>query len=81
MSGKPVFSDEAQGDKQKEAIRAKCKTYIERAEKLKDYEKKKKPKPVKADGDTTDKNNKNSSDEDEADPEKKKLQDRLQGTF
>jgi hypothetical protein len=46
---------------------------------LKEYEKKK-PKPVKAEGGSSDKNNKNSSDEDEADPEKKKLQDRLQGT-
>jgi len=45
--------DEAQGDKQKETIRAKCMTYLERAEKLKTYLKKgnsnDKKKPVKAD--------------------------------
>ena len=30
-----VIKDEAQGDKTKEAIRAKCITYLDRAEKLK----------------------------------------------
>jgi vacuolar protein-sorting-associated protein 4 len=45
-------SDEAQGDKAKESIRAKCLQYLDRAEKLKTYLKKgKKQKPVK-DGDS-----------------------------
>lgn len=44
--------DEAQGDKAKESIRAKCLQYLDRAEKLKQYLKKgKKQKPVK-DGDS-----------------------------
>jgi vacuolar protein-sorting-associated protein 4 len=47
------ISDEAQGDKAKESIRAKCLQYLDRAEKLKQYLKKgKKQKPVK-DGDTS----------------------------
>lgn len=40
------FSDEAQGDKAKESIRAKCVQYLERAEKIKDVIKKGKKKPV-----------------------------------
>lgn len=38
--------DEAQGDKAKESIRAKCVQYLERAEKIKDVLKKGKKKPV-----------------------------------
>ena len=40
------FIDEAQGDKSKESIRAKCLQYLERAEKLKEYVKKGKKKPM-----------------------------------
>lgn len=40
-------SDEAQGEKAKESIRAKCVQYLERAENLKDHIKKGKKKPVK----------------------------------
>lgn len=40
--------DEAQGDKAKDSIRAKCLQYLDRAEKLKTYLKKgSKKKPVK----------------------------------
>lgn len=39
---------EAQGDKAKESIRAKCITYLDRAEKLKEYLKGGKKKPIKA---------------------------------
>lgn len=47
-----IHVDEAQGDKAKESIRAKCLQYLDRAEKLKTYLKKgKKQKPVK-DGDS-----------------------------
>lgn len=43
------FLDEAQGDRAKESIRAKCLQYLDRAEKLKEYLKKgKTKKPVKA---------------------------------
>ena len=38
---------EAQSDKAKESIRAKCSTYLERAEKLKEYIKGGKKKPIK----------------------------------
>lgn len=42
------ISDEAQGDKAKDSIRAKCLQYLDRAEKLKTYLKKgSKKKPVK----------------------------------
>ncbi|KAG5684145.1 hypothetical protein PVAND_013386 [Polypedilum vanderplanki] len=74
---------EAQGDKAKESIRAKCLQYLDRAEKLKQYLKKgKKQKPVK-DGDTgsKDKDKKSDSDSDEDDPEKKKLQSKLEGAI
>lgn len=40
------ISDEAQGEKSKESIRAKCLQYLDRAEKLKQYLKGKKKKPV-----------------------------------
>ena len=72
------FIDEAQGDKQKETIRAKCVQYLDRAEKLKAHIKdpNKKKKPVRAESDAGGKNN---SDSDSEDPERKKLQDRLQG--
>lgn len=45
------WTDEAQSDKAKESIRAKCIQYLDRAEKLKKYlGKDGKPKPVKAGG-------------------------------
>ena len=71
---------EAQGDKAKESIRAKCVTYLERAEKLKEYLKGGKKKAIK-DGANESKKDKdkdkdsNSSDED--DPDKKKMQTKL----
>lgn len=44
----PMIPDEAQGDKAKESIRAKCLQYLDRAEKLKTYLKKgSKKKPMK----------------------------------
>lgn len=43
-----MIPDEAQGDKAKESIRAKCLQYLDRAEKLKTYLKKgSKKKPMK----------------------------------
>lgn len=43
-----LILDEAQGDKAKDSIRAKCLQYLDRAEKLKTYLKKDaKKKPVK----------------------------------
>uniref|UniRef100_A0A914V9H2 vesicle-fusing ATPase n=1 Tax=Plectus sambesii TaxID=2011161 RepID=A0A914V9H2_9BILA len=69
---------EAQGDKQKEAIRNKCLTYLDRAEKLKQHIKGDKKKPVKADNEDS---NKNNSDSDSEDPERKKLQEKLTGAI
>lgn len=39
--------DEAQGEKAKQSIRAKCAEYLDRAEKLKEYLKKKEKAPAK----------------------------------
>lgn len=74
--------DEAQGDKAKDSIRAKCLQYLDRAEKLKEYLKKGKKKPVK-DGESSSKDEKKSGDEesDSDDPEKKKLQTKLEGAI
>ncbi|XP_062537445.1 vacuolar protein sorting-associated protein 4 [Armigeres subalbatus] len=77
---------EAQGDKAKDSIRAKCLQYLDRAEKLKAYLKKGKKKPVKDGGSSSkeskgSKNNGDSSDSDSDDPEKKKLQSKLEGAI
>ncbi|KFM67153.1 Vacuolar protein sorting-associated protein 4B, partial [Stegodyphus mimosarum] len=77
---------EAQSDKAKESIRAKCAQYLERAEKLKKYlkEKQKSKKPVKdSEGGTKTKkenDDNNNSDSDE-DPDKKKLLNQLEGAI
>lgn len=77
-----MFSDEAQGDKAKDSIRAKCLQYLDRAEKLKEYLKKGKKKPVK-DAENSSKDEKKSGDDesDSDDPEKKKLQGKLEGAI
>jgi len=68
---------EAQSDKAKESIRAKCITYLERAEKLKEYIKGgSKKKPIKDGGEASKKDGKDS-DSDSDDPEKKKMQTKL----
>uniref|UniRef100_A0A1B6DX78 vesicle-fusing ATPase n=2 Tax=Clastoptera arizonana TaxID=38151 RepID=A0A1B6DX78_9HEMI len=72
---------EAQGERAKESIREKCKQYLARAEKLKDYLKKgKQKKPVKA-GENRNDDKKSDSDSDSDDPEKKKLQSKLEGAI
>ena len=71
---------EAQGEKAKESIRAKCCQYLERAEKIKESVKKGKKKPVK-DGDNHKDEKKSDSDSDDEDPEKKKLQSKLEGAI
>uniref|UniRef100_A0A8C4R7S4 Vacuolar protein sorting 4 homolog A n=1 Tax=Eptatretus burgeri TaxID=7764 RepID=A0A8C4R7S4_EPTBU len=73
---------EAQSEKAKDSIRAKCKQYLERAEKLKDYLKnqeqgKSGKKPVKES-----QNDKGSDSDSEGDnPEKKKMQEQLQSAI
>ncbi|CAH0547595.1 unnamed protein product [Brassicogethes aeneus] len=73
---------EAQGEKAKESIRAKCVQYLERAESLKEAVRKGKKKPIK-DGESNSKDGKksDSDDEDGDDPEKKKLQNKLEGAI
>lgn len=78
------FLDEAQGDRAKESIRAKCTQYLERAEKLKAYLKKSKKKPVKAGEDnskTEDKKSDSGDSDTDSDPTKKKLQSKLEGAI
>ncbi|XP_077580806.1 vacuolar protein sorting-associated protein 4B isoform X1 [Stigmatopora nigra] len=74
-----VVKYEAQGDKAKQSIRAKCAEYLDRAEKLKEYLKKKeKAPPAKPVKESDDKGN-DSDDGD--DPEKKKMQNQLSGAI
>ncbi|CAG7828354.1 unnamed protein product [Allacma fusca] len=77
---------EAQTDKAKETIRQKCVQYLDRAEKIKEYLKKsskEKSKPVK-DGEAGNKktgDKDSDSDSEGDDPEKKKLQSKLEGAI
>ena len=74
---------ETQSDSSKATIRAKCRQYLDRAEKLKEYLGKKK-KPVKEgdSGPTSNKKDKDESDSDnDSDPEKKKMQSKLEGAI
>lgn len=71
---------EAQSDKAKESIRAKCVTYLDRAEKLKQYVNKgTDKKPVKT-GENSGKKDSDDSD-DEKDPDKKKFENSLSGAI
>ncbi|MCI4383442.1 hypothetical protein PGIGA_G00026710 [Pangasianodon gigas] len=74
-----VVKYEAQGEKAKQSIRAKCADYLDRAEQLKEYLKKaeKQPpaKPVKVS------NDKGNDSDDGDNSEKKKLQNQLQGAI
>jgi len=76
---------EAQSDKAKESIRAKCVQYLERAEKLKNYVNKKEKKPVKdgsgGGGGGKKDSSKDDSDSDGEDPEKKKMMAKLEGAI
>ncbi|GAB1285323.1 Vacuolar protein sorting-associated protein 4B [Apodemus speciosus] len=79
-----VVKYEAQGDKAKQSIRAKCTEYLDRAEKLKEYLKKKEKKPQKPvkeeqSGPVDEKGNDSDGEAESDDPEKKKLQNQLQG--
>ncbi|KAJ8378002.1 hypothetical protein AAFF_G00249390 [Aldrovandia affinis] len=76
-----VVKYEAQGDKAKQSIRAKCAEYLDRAEKLKEYLKKKeKAPPAKPVKENQSDEKGNESDEGD-DPEKKKFQNQLQGAI
>ncbi|GAB6030656.1 Vacuolar protein sorting-associated protein 4 [Chamberlinius hualienensis] len=70
---------EAQSDRAKESIRSRCVSYLDRAEKLKEYLKKgQKQKPVKA-GEGSKKDSGSDSDSDNV--EGKKLQNKLEGAI
>ncbi|XP_063244766.1 vacuolar protein sorting-associated protein 4 [Bacillus rossius redtenbacheri] len=72
---------EAQGEKAKESIRSKCIQYLDRAEKLKEYLKKGKTKKPVKEGESKSDDKKSDSDSDSDDPEKKKLQAKLEGAI
>ncbi|XP_023930784.1 vacuolar protein sorting-associated protein 4A isoform X2 [Lingula anatina] len=75
---------EARSDKAKESIRTKCKSYADRAEKLRQHVSGKKQKPVKDSscGGNRKKGDNDSSDSDsEGNDEKKKFQTQLEGTI
>uniref|UniRef100_A0A8C3ISH3 vesicle-fusing ATPase n=1 Tax=Chrysemys picta bellii TaxID=8478 RepID=A0A8C3ISH3_CHRPI len=77
-----VVKYEAQGDKAKQSIRTKCTEYLDRAEKLKEYLKKKEKapaKPVKESGPSDEKGTDSDGEGESDNPEKKKLQNQLQG--
>ncbi|KAM5136533.1 vacuolar protein sorting-associated protein 4B isoform 2-T2 [Callospermophilus lateralis] len=81
-----VIKYEAQGDKAKQSIRAKCTEYLDRAEKLKEYLKKKEKKPQKPvkeghPSPADEKGNDSDGEGESDDPEKKKLQNQLQGAI
>ncbi|KAK7799977.1 hypothetical protein U0070_022912 [Myodes glareolus] len=76
----------SQGDKAKQSIRAKCTEYLDRAEKLKEYLKKKEKKPQKPvkeeqSSPVDEKGNESDGEAESDDPEKKKLQNQLQGAI
>uniref|UniRef100_A0A8W8JR64 Vacuolar protein sorting-associated protein 4B n=1 Tax=Magallana gigas TaxID=29159 RepID=A0A8W8JR64_MAGGI len=78
---------EAQSEKAKDSIRAKCAQYLDRAEKLKQFLNKKSKKPV-ADGGGSGSNNKGKSaknneseSDEEEDPDKKKFSNQLSGAI
>lgn len=76
---------EVPNEKAKDSIRAKCKQYLDRAEKLKDYieKNKDKKKPVK-DGERTNKKNggnKDSDSDDDTDPARKKMAQKMEGAI
>ncbi|KTG31385.1 hypothetical protein cypCar_00005559 [Cyprinus carpio] len=75
-----VVKYEAQGDKAKQSIRAKCAEYLDRAEKLKEFLKKKEKAPAKPvkESQSSDKGNESDGEED---PEKKKFQNQLSGAI
>ncbi|CAG0888988.1 unnamed protein product [Cyprideis torosa] len=74
---------EAQSDKAKESIRAKCIQYLDRAEKLKKHLASDKKKAVPAGGGNSKKEGKDSDSDSETDgdPEMKKLQTKLEGAI
>jgi len=77
---------EVPNERAKESIRAKCKQYLDRAEKLKEYMEKNqnKKKPIKEGGSSSNKksnNNKDSDSDDDSDPAKKKMMDKMEGAI
>ncbi|XP_012668434.1 vacuolar protein sorting-associated protein 4B-like [Otolemur garnettii] len=81
-----VVKYEAQGEKAKQSIRAKCTEYLDRAEQLKEYLEKKEKKPQKPVNEgqpspADEKGNDSDGEGESDDPEKKKLQNQLQGAI
>ncbi|KAF5898539.1 ankyrin repeat domain-containing protein 29 isoform X1 [Clarias magur] len=74
-----VVKYEAQGEKAKQSIRAKCKDYLDRAEQLKEYLKKAEKQPSAKPDKVS--NEKGNDSDDGENSEKKKLQTQLQGAI
>ncbi|MCL4129107.1 UNVERIFIED_CONTAM: hypothetical protein GTU68_013067 [Idotea baltica] len=76
---------EVPNERAKESIRGKCKQYLDRAEKLKEYldKSKDKRKPIKAGENSTGKKTSNDSDSDNEgeDPAKKKMNQKMEGAI
>lgn len=75
---------EVHNERAKDSIRGKCKLYLDRAEKLKEYmdKSKTKKKPVKAgEGNSGKKNSKDSDSDDDSDPAKRKMEAKLEGAI
>ncbi|KPP58023.1 vacuolar protein sorting-associated protein 4B-like, partial [Scleropages formosus] len=76
-----VVKYEAQGEKSKQSIRAKCAEYLDRAEKLKEYLKKKEKAPPAKPVKESQADDKGTESDEGEDPEKKKFQNQLSGAI
>ncbi|KAG7169920.1 Vacuolar protein sorting-associated protein 4B-like, partial [Homarus americanus] len=75
---------EVPNERARESIRGKCKQYLDRAEKLKEYidKNKDKKKPVKTgEGNSGKRGSKESDSDDDSDPARKKMETRLEGAI
>uniref|UniRef100_A0A8C6PK07 vesicle-fusing ATPase n=1 Tax=Nothobranchius furzeri TaxID=105023 RepID=A0A8C6PK07_NOTFU len=73
-----VIKYEAQGERAKQSIRAKCADYLNRAEQLKEYLRNKKSPPARPVGESADKGGESDEEEDQ---EKKKFKNQLSGAI
>ncbi|XP_053650671.1 vacuolar protein sorting-associated protein 4 [Cherax quadricarinatus] len=75
---------EVPNERARDSIRGKCKQYLDRAEKLKEYisKNKEKKKPVKTgEGNSGKRGSKDSDSDDDSDPAKKKMENKLEGAI
>lgn len=77
-----ISTDEVPNDRAKDTIRSKCKQYLDRAEKLKEYIGKSdnRKKPLK-DGESSSKKDGSKDDSDDDDPARKKMAQKMEGAI